>query len=873
MPVFDRRALGSACAVGKDTDGGSTMGKGYGRLLRRAGAIALALVLLAGTFAPGADASGFTKKTTTRAIAIVFDNSGSMYSSGSKAWSQATYAIEVFAAMLNDGDTLQVYPMWEITAGGESYSSDSPLVISGAGEAQVVRSIRTEEAGGTPIESVVSAHDGLLRLDADEHWLIVLTDGSTFSEGDEDMTVDGTRERLSELLGGYANDVNVLYLGIGNITPPSAESTSGYTYYAATATSERVPSALSGMCNLIFGRDELQVSNGQLSFDIPLSKLIVFVQGEDITDITLNGPSGTVSPVSTYSPMYSTEGAGNYKSVYDTSLTGMIATYADCPAGEYSIGFSGTSRSIAAYYEPDVDLAVTLTDSEGNIVSAGSQMYPGTYTLSYAMVDRDGNVTRSPLLGSTDYVINYTVNGEERTETASEPGSVQVELGEGDTLDVAASATFLGGYRISRSGRDLGWGDLGLEVMARPAGELAMQVSGGAGTYGLSELESKGVYSIALSYNGAALTADELERADVKASLSGGNAGYELSRTDGGYELRLKYAGSAPETDCGEYSLELSASYVNEFGQTAAAAPQTTAFTVEDETGTLALDLDVPQSYYVISKIAEGEPIYAYLTMDGVPLTEEQMADVVFSAEADGVELVTERIPGEAGYTVKIDGTGKPSPGTYKINASATALDPVGRETSDSASAKVELQNYPLWMRIALIVLITLITALLIWAFLNTKVLPKKVLVKKTTFTVDGEKVAGSANCVYAGGGKHKGSLEITSPRYSANPLVKGGFRLEVEAISPRRTRSRARAMRVRNVSAINAGAVNSIKVGAAQFVKDQTTGKFVRSGSKANAPVDFQISGRPNCNVVAEVMDGDGGSVAVSLVVGLEYR
>ena len=36
-----------------------------------------------------------------RAIYVVFDNSGSMYKPGNMAWSQATYAMEVFAAMMN----------------------------------------------------------------------------------------------------------------------------------------------------------------------------------------------------------------------------------------------------------------------------------------------------------------------------------------------------------------------------------------------------------------------------------------------------------------------------------------------------------------------------------------------------------------------------------------------------------------------------------------------------------------------------------------------------------------------------------------------------------------------------------------------------
>ena len=52
--------------------------------------------LLTCTFSVSAE-----KSEINRNIAIVFDNSGSMYVRGEKAWCRATYAMEVFASMLN----------------------------------------------------------------------------------------------------------------------------------------------------------------------------------------------------------------------------------------------------------------------------------------------------------------------------------------------------------------------------------------------------------------------------------------------------------------------------------------------------------------------------------------------------------------------------------------------------------------------------------------------------------------------------------------------------------------------------------------------------------------------------------------------------
>ena len=78
----------------------------------------------------GSSASTSSKVETTRAIAIVFDNSGSMYSGGNKAWCQATYAMEVFASMLNSEDILQIYPMWPIEVNGKEYTMEQPFEIS-----------------------------------------------------------------------------------------------------------------------------------------------------------------------------------------------------------------------------------------------------------------------------------------------------------------------------------------------------------------------------------------------------------------------------------------------------------------------------------------------------------------------------------------------------------------------------------------------------------------------------------------------------------------------------------------------------------------------------------------------------------------------
>ena len=66
------------------------------------------------------EAANITQKEKSYEIAVVFDNSGSMYDN--ESWSRAKYAMEVFAAMLNEGDVLKIYPMHPVTTDGKTKS-------------------------------------------------------------------------------------------------------------------------------------------------------------------------------------------------------------------------------------------------------------------------------------------------------------------------------------------------------------------------------------------------------------------------------------------------------------------------------------------------------------------------------------------------------------------------------------------------------------------------------------------------------------------------------------------------------------------------------------------------------------------------------
>ena len=118
-------------------------------------ALLAALILIISAvpaFATGSNAA--TKKETTRAIAIVYDNSGSMFASNTpQAWCQATYAVEVFAAMMNKGDKLLIYPMNPVRTDGGKYSTN-PIELTGGGDLSKIRNIESERDADTPVETI-----------------------------------------------------------------------------------------------------------------------------------------------------------------------------------------------------------------------------------------------------------------------------------------------------------------------------------------------------------------------------------------------------------------------------------------------------------------------------------------------------------------------------------------------------------------------------------------------------------------------------------------------------------------------------------------------------------------------------------------------
>ena len=508
------------------------------------------------------------KTESSRGIAIVFDNSGSMYDAGDQAWCRATYAMEVFASMLNSGDTLQIYPMHPITVGDKEFTMQNPLQITDAAQASTIREILTKDAGGTPIESIDCAVQGLQKLQTDKKYLVVLTDGGTFSKNGNGLTKYRTKTELDNRIRAYASKtMTVMYLGIGSEACVPNTKESEYFIKKQAVNTADVLSTLTDMCNLIFGRDTLpknRISNKTMKFDISMKKLIVFVQGDNISDLKIKPESGDSvgKLINSQQTKYSTKGAADYKSVADTSLQGMIITYEDCAAGSYNIEYVGTATSVEVYYEPDADLEFIFTDSEGNNVDLNS-LYEGEYKVSFGMKDaKTGKLISSDLLGKPHYEGSYTINGEKTNFTHDgQSGEVPIVLKMNDTFEADLTVAYLSGYTISKNSTDFGWPKGGVKVLAPPLGKFDAKLTVSQDYILIKELEQTPEFIVDLTIGGKKLTAEEFDAVTVTVDCGGIAHTVTPKKEDSQYLIKLEPTKGIAE---GGYRINVDAKYLDE---------------------------------------------------------------------------------------------------------------------------------------------------------------------------------------------------------------------------------------------------------------------------------------------------------------------
>lgn len=813
------------------------------------------------------------RTNNSRAIAIVFDNSGSMYDAGDQAWCRATYAMEVFASMLNTGDVLQIYPMHSITVGDKEYSMHNPFQITDASQASSIRNIYTKDAGGTPIESIDCAVQGLRKIQTGKKYLIVLTDGGTFSKNGYGLSKDSTKKELDNRINTNAGEaMTVMYLGIGSdACVPNTKESDYFAKRQAVNTAD-VLSMLTDMCNLIFGRDTLprnRISGNTIEFDISMSKLIVFVQGENISNLHIksNDGSSVGKVISSQQTKYSTKGAADYKSVPDTSLQGMIVTYEDCSSGSYTVDYSGTATSVEVYYEPNADLDFVFTDSEGNNVDPNA-LYEGEYKVSFGMKDaKTGKLISSDLLGNPQYKGSYSINGQEIPITHNgHSGEVPILLKMNDAFEAHLTVTYLSGYTISKDSSDFGWPEGGIQVSARPAGDFRLEINGGDDSYSVQDLESGNPYIAKVYYQGVQLTGDALKSVDIKWDPDTSNVEIKKEFAVDHYKLSLHYKDSvAPvDTKCGECTVIIHALYTAQ-GSSEAQAQVPLTYNIDDDVSKIGIALNVLENYIVISELEKSKAIEVKLSLNGQPLTAEEFSAVTLHVDCEGIKYTSTPNEQDSSYLIKLHGTEGISEGKYSIKVNATYTDKIGRTAQTDESATITLSNIPLWVKWAIGLLLFLILIIIIWLILHIKVLPKQMHTTRrlSSMNFDGDDVTQSTNFL----AEIKKKSAKVQGQYAGR---KFGVSMDVspgkESYLYKPHKRRSAEVKVASVRKFGPAKIQEVMIGSAKYVADEnnklvpalpnqkpfalTNGMMVKySGTIQDAGIekDFEVTSKLN--------------------------
>lgn len=345
-----------------------------------------------------------TSSAPTRIVNVVYDDSGSMIKTNNQlvdTWCQAKYAMEVFAAMLSAKDSMNIYVMSDF----ESGTSKGPrLQLKGQeGIAANVKKIHemVTRAGNTPFNSVHKAYSDIAAATADEKWLVVLTDGE-FQNADD----------INAFFAQKASDVKVMFLGMGPDADAIAANEGNSLYYVEAKDNSQILTKITDISTRIFNRDKLDVNvtKKTFSFDIPMSELIVFAQGNNVSVKGIKNSEGNViksstEPVSVKYSDVPTTNTGYPDFIVDKSLQGCIATFKDdFVAGDYSIDISN-AETIEIYYKPNIEIAAYLKDSDGNEVTDLTDLAAGEYTIEFGFVKggTDEKIGSSKLLGKVTY--------------------------------------------------------------------------------------------------------------------------------------------------------------------------------------------------------------------------------------------------------------------------------------------------------------------------------------------------------------------------------------------------------------------------------------------------------------------------------------
>lgn len=384
------------------------------------------LVLNGGTGISEVCAAEDEFSSAKKIISVVYDDSGSMYDADC-SWSVANYAMQAFAALLNEKDEMYITYMSDVGSENEG-AVDIDLSDVDNAVKWIREGEKVGQGGGTPMRSVEIAMDKLKSIQEDDpstqFWLVILTDGAMAND------IDAYQDKeLQDLLDDYAgttmsngSQVYVNYMGIGSsaveIQPDSAKGLD-----AVQAGTDIVP-VLSDIANRISGRMEFtsdQISQTdaktlKVHSDIPLYTISLFSQNSNAKvteasaeiDLTVERNIPLKYPEVEY-----------YQS--DTSLFGNAALITNgdkvIPAGDYTITFSEDVKleNLVVMYQPAIEMRAEIK-SDGIVIDDPNKLHVED-VIDIEIIPTDPGsgdpILESDLPEGITWNVSYHVDGQE----------------------------------------------------------------------------------------------------------------------------------------------------------------------------------------------------------------------------------------------------------------------------------------------------------------------------------------------------------------------------------------------------------------------------------------------------------------------------
>lgn len=552
----------------------------------RISSLLLTLLMVVNVFAIMPLTANAAKKTEkSYEIAIVFDNSGSMYENQGKSWCRAKYAMEIFASMLNydNGDKLWIYPMWEVTNGkpqNGDIGSYKAIPITKKEDIDKITNLYTTRPYGTPLAPVYEAHEYMKTSKATEKWILVLTDGEFNSEQrDGGSSVIDAAALKNKLISVATDGIKVQYLGFGQASALTADESKNF--YAKKSTDTSLKDDLIEICNSIFQRAALpanRLSGNTLNIeDLSMSNLIVFAQGTNAKISSMTNPSGKDVKITLDSGQrkFSTIKAATYEDAgIDNTLAGQVVSFDESEAGKYTLNYSGADK-VEIFYEPNVKLKVEFKDASDKVVDGSKgEIEAGEYTVTSTIIDgvTEKDVTNNELLGKVN-IKTYVKTSKDKQYKAYE-NNAKINLTPDSATDIYVEATYLTDFTLSSlDDESLDW-LTGLKVGSQSLEfEVKATVQQEGNWYKISDNQNWKPIKVNLSIKGKPLTAEQMARVKFAVDKAAGGSlkyKYQALPDESAYIIYVgkDESGKYVEPETGTYILKAQAAYVDEYGST-----------------------------------------------------------------------------------------------------------------------------------------------------------------------------------------------------------------------------------------------------------------------------------------------------------------